>query len=233
VGNFFQESIDKTLEVVKKQFQILKSKNINCEYIYLVGGYAKSVLLQEAIKDYANKHQVKKVIVPEEPGGSVLWGGVCYGFDKNTIRSRYSALTYGINISMEFREGIDPESKRNPDNTKQCKNRFDIFVVAGDVIKVGHKVVKTYVPIKPNQTSMRLSLYTTHKTNPQYIDEEGVRYAGATIEVPMPNTERGLERQVEVTIIFGNIEIKIEAEDLETHQVTYGKLRFDFNYLDT
>lgn len=141
----------------------------------------------------------------------------------------------GINIRKDFREGIDPESKRVncPHRGMRCENRFDIFVKAGDVIKVGQKFVKTYVPGEPNQTSMSLLLYITDKINPEYIDEEGVRYADARIDVPMPNTERGLEREVKVTIIFANVEIKIEAEDLETHKVEYLNLKFDFNYLDT
>lgn len=234
IENLFQESIDKTLKVIKEQFQILKSKNINCEYIYLVGGFAKSMLLQASIQEFADKNQVKKVIIPEEPGGSVLWGGVCYGFNKNTLRSRYSSLTYGIAIRMDFREGIDPESKRFkcPHRGMRCENRFDILVVAGDVIEVGHKVVKTYSPSYPEQENMSLSLYTTHKITPEYIDEDGVSYAGATIPVKMPNTKRGMNREVKVTIVFGNVEIEIEAEDLETHQVTKGKLKFDFDYLD-
>ena len=97
-----------------------------CDYLFLVGGFANSVLLQERIKK-AFAAKVIKIIIPPDPGSAVLTGAVAYGLDPSRIRTRRARLTYGCRIMAPFEEGVDPEPKERWDAVKNgllCRDRF-------------------------------------------------------------------------------------------------------------
>lgn len=80
------------------------------KYIFLVGGFAESQILQEAIKarfSSANRH----VIVPVRPGLAVLRGAVQFGQNQDVFASRVARFSYGIAIACKY-DSTDPVHAR-------------------------------------------------------------------------------------------------------------------------
>ena len=89
------------------------------QYIFLVGGFAESQILQEAIKarfSSANRH----VIVPVRPGLAVLRGAVQFGQNQDVFSTRVARFTYGIGCSEEY----DPKNPVHARGTKTTKTRM-------------------------------------------------------------------------------------------------------------
>jgi hypothetical protein len=161
---------------------------------------------------------------------------VAFGLNPSVIRSRRSRLTYGFGIEMDFNPNIDPVEKRvkRADKNKvNCKDRFQILVCSGEVVRVGHKLPPLlYNPLANNQTNLKLPFYATQKINPRYTDEEGVEKIGM-IEINIPDTTGGVTRQVEVTLYFGETEIQVSAKDMRTGNQHEATLRFSSTYTIT
>ena len=140
----FDPILTGVIDTVRRQFDKLEAahhagnghKEV-CDYLFLVGGFANSVLLQERVKQaFAGK--VIKIVIPPDPGAAVLTGAVAYGLDPSRIRTRRARLTYGCRIMAPFETGVDPEPKKRWDSIKNrylCRDRFKHFVQAGDAVQ--------------------------------------------------------------------------------------------------
>lgn len=67
-----------------------------CDYMYLVGGFATSRYLQKSIKDKFTPQVIQKILIPGEPGKSVMTGAASFARNPDIILPRKSRLTYGI-----------------------------------------------------------------------------------------------------------------------------------------
>ncbi len=67
-----------------------------CDYMYLVGGFATSRFLQSAIRKKYAKVVRRKILIPGEPGKSVMTGAASFASNPEVILPRKSRLTYGI-----------------------------------------------------------------------------------------------------------------------------------------
>ncbi len=227
--SLFTPTLDKLVERVREQFS--KIDRGGCDVIYLVGGFSRSPLLQQRIFDEFSAN-IKRIVIPPEPGAAILEGTVAFGLNPSVIRARRTRLTYGCAAEMEFESNIDPPHKkvfRKDKGKSNCKDRFEIFVQAGQVIRVGDKIKRKFFPLVNSQTNLKLEFFNTPKLNPRYTDEEGVTYLG-TLNVSMPDTKGGVTRLVEVTMFFGQTEIKVSARDLNTGAVYKAELRFSSTY---
>lgn len=193
--------------------QLQKLGNQECDIMFLVGGFSSSPVLRQRIQEkFATK--VKKIVTPPFPGAAIVEGAVFFGLNPE-IQARCSRLTYGCMIYAPFEPEIDPKEKKYQKETGEakCKDRFDIFIRAGDRVAVDKKIPKKYFPIGSSQVVMLLEFYATKKKEVRYTDETGVEKIGE-LKVAMPDVNGGLNRQVEVDIYFGQTEIKVEAKDL-------------------
>ena len=71
------------------------------KYIFLVGGFAESQILQDAIKgrfSSADRH----VIIPVRPGLAVFRGAVQFGQNQDVFSTRVARFSYGFNRSQTF-----------------------------------------------------------------------------------------------------------------------------------
>ncbi len=68
----------------------------DCDYMYLVGGFATSRYLQKSVKDKFASRVTKKILIPGEPGKSVMTGAASFARNPEIILPRKSRLTYGI-----------------------------------------------------------------------------------------------------------------------------------------
>lgn len=77
----------------------------NCEsggisYLFLVGGFAESAILQKNIRDaFSDK---LKVIIPQGVSLAILKGAVLFGIDPAVVSSRRSRLTYGVGVLNRY-----------------------------------------------------------------------------------------------------------------------------------
>ena len=225
----FTPTLDGLVQKVEEQLK--KLGNRGCDIIYLVGGFSTSPLLRQQIEARFGT-QVQKIVMPTYPGAAIVEGAVSFGLNPSVIRSRRSRLTYGCRMSAPFNDELDLKSKRffaEDKNDWYCYDRFDTFVLAGESVAVDEKVQKTFTPINRNQTQMGLKFYATKKTKVRYTDESEVEQLGE-LTVEIPDTSKGLDRPVEVTMYFGKTEIKVEAKDLTSGKQYNTTLRFSSTY---
>lgn len=223
----FKPVVDGIVHLVYEQFKGLDRQQ--CDYIFLVGGFAASPLLENRLRtEFGSK--VKNILIPPMPGSAVVEGAVYFGLQQDSFL-RKLRRTYGCATRMTFREGIDDINKREKIFDKarreyKCEDRFDIFVRKGESVDTNQSVTRTYVPVFPDQVAMDLRFYTTDNVLPNYVDEAGVSQIG-NIRVSMPDTTGGINRAVDVTMYFGGTEINVEAKDQTSGKVYTAQLKYD------
>jgi len=215
--------------ILKIEEQLNKLGRRSCDIMFLVGGYAESPILQQRIKEKFET-QARRVITPAFPSFAVLSGAVSFGLEPRVIRSRCSRFTYGCGMETAFVPKIDPETKKiwHPERkVDYCKDRFQVFVTAGDSIGIDEKVTHIFSARESNQTKAWFSIYTTQNKEVRYTDEDGVKKIGE-VEVEMPDTTGGINRQIKITMYFGRTEIEVEIRDETSGNES--RVKIDFSY---
>ena len=133
--------------IVEHLKNLLKSRALErVEFFFLVGGFADSVLLQDAIKKQFSSQFT--ILVPNNAGIAVVQGAVMFGQRPGIIASRQMSTTYGIEIYRLFDASIHPiDKKRELEGITYCKDFLDVLVKEGEVVQVEEKRHFTYAPI--------------------------------------------------------------------------------------
>ena len=241
MNSIFTPTLNGLVKKVEEQFQKLDSRGRRCDYIFLVGGFSNSPLLQQRIKEKFEM-KVKKIIIPQRATGSgaaIVEGAVSYGLNVKDAKSdglnspisrRFSRLTYGCLVHQRFQESEDRKDKKywsQAHNAWYCKDHFDIFIKAGDAVDIDKSVTRTYYPMEQNQTAVDLAFYATENKQVRYTDEQGVKFIGKIV-VEMPDTTDGLKREVDISVYFGGPEIQVEAEDKKSGNKYNTTLSFSY-----
>jgi len=87
IKKLFQSTIDNILTNIDSALKFSQSEEVSM--IMLVGGFAKSKLLQNAIQ---TKFKGQRIIVPEDADLAVLKGAVLYGHNPETIDPRVTRI---------------------------------------------------------------------------------------------------------------------------------------------
>ncbi len=121
--DIFGSVVNNILVQVENIFKRIGDK---CDYLYLVGGFATSRFLQQQIKDKFASNVRKKILIPGEPGKSIMMGAASFARNPDIIRARRARLTYGVAISYtsselyllisEFLKDLPPELKEAIEN---------------------------------------------------------------------------------------------------------------------
>ncbi|XP_062619948.1 heat shock 70 kDa protein 12A-like [Saccostrea cucullata] len=221
--DLFRTTCDRVVDHVKKLLQSPKAKGV--DFILMVGGFSESPVLQDAVKSaFCSKY---RVIVPQEAGLTVLRGAVLFGKDPSTIDCRIAQRTYGIATTRKFDPKIHKESKKFQVNEEDtCKDLFSRHVKKDDelILNVA-QAEKTYTPLKADQKSMLISLYKSENDNPMYIDDPGCTFLGS-YDVDMHDTTGGLDREVKVSLLFGDTEIEVQSLVVRTGDKTSRQFEF-------
>ncbi|XP_061185738.1 heat shock 70 kDa protein 12A-like [Saccostrea echinata] len=218
----FDESCDHIVRHIQSLFRIRQIRDVKT--ILLVGGYADSPMLQEAIK--ANFSHVK-LIIPPEPALTVLKGAVIFGHEPDAISSRVCKYTYGVRTYCDFIANKHPfEKKILVNGIEKCKDVFSIHVRVGETLRVGEPTAsQRYHPLLPDQTKVRFVIYTSPSSNPEFTSDEGCRRLGS-LSIDMPDILKGVDRAVNVQMIFSGTEIEVYATDKDTKKTV--KTTVDF-----
>lgn len=97
----FGPVVNNILLQVEKAFDSIGNK---CDYLYLVGGFATSRFLQQSIKEKFNTHIKHKMLIPGEPGKSIMMGAASFARNPEIILARRARLSYGVAISTTTNE---------------------------------------------------------------------------------------------------------------------------------
>ncbi|KAL3881736.1 hypothetical protein ACJMK2_028132 [Sinanodonta woodiana] len=210
--DLFQKPVNKIVSHLQEVLQ--EPELYGLKYIIMVGGFSESAILQSAIR--TNFSEID-VLVVENPGSAVLEGAVGVGHNPKVIESRRSAYTYGIETMKHFKEGFhNPTKAEIIDGERLCGDIFCKFVKINEVVKINQTTVtKSFNPTYLGQTSMLLSVYRSTSENPRYVTEPRCEKIG-DIVVKMPDTTGEKDRKIEVSISFGETELRVEATDKTT-----------------
>lgn len=212
-------------EIIKHINDLLKKPELEgVKFMFLVGGFAESPLLQNEIR-MAFSTQLH-VIIPQDVGLTILKGAVMFGLDPTVVRVRRSALTYGVGVLNKFIPGKHPPNKRKEkEGVEWCTDIFDTFVTVDQSIALGEKVTRSYTPAKSYQTSTIIGLFCSDKEHNMFTTDPGVRRCGE-LYLEMPDITGGKSRELQATMMFGDTEIKVHAVDLTSRKTAIAKIDF-------
>lgn len=212
--NLFQPTLNHIKQAIYHVLIIVKE----IEYIFLVGGLSDSPVLQCDIRQHFGQI-VKKVIVPQEANLTVIKGAVSFGIDPSVITVRRSKLTYGASVLHRFIRGKHPESKLVVrEGVEWCKDVFDVFVGADQVIRSGDVVIRQYIPATPSQKRITVDIYCTERHDPQFISDSDVKKC-ANICLDLSAEDARIlsgstgRRRIQTQFLFSDTEIKVTALD--------------------
>lgn len=213
VNSLFKDAHQQINDHVESLLQRTKLKDT--KYIFLVGGFAESVRLQRSIKDQFGDRVT--VLIPEEASLAVVRGAVAFGHDPSTICQRICRYTYGVGSYLPFEEGSHREDlKVVSEDMVLCKNIFQVWAEAGEVIGINEVWRETYTPIITNQRGIMFEFFKSLKRNVKYVDEENVEKCGCLV-VEMPDLTGDKSRAVDLEVTFGGTEIKVVGYDHTSH----------------
>lgn len=201
---------------IKKHLSDLlrKSQLSKVQTMLLVGGFAESIFLQEEIK---KKFSVRcKVLVPRHASIAVAQGAVIYGNKPTTITERVISTTYGVECCTDFIPGVHPEEKKSFINgSEECMDVFSCLVRENKIIKVGQRIKNIYHPPTSDTTSVFINFHVTTNPDTKYTTDPGVNQIGS-IRIETPDTSKGTDRDIEVSMYFGGTEITATAWDVSS-----------------
>jgi hypothetical protein len=219
------EAMDKLFEptlarVCEAIADVLNNSDVTgIKYIFLVGGFAESLMLQQAARTQFG-HAVK-ILIPQDCSLTILKGAVCFGLDPGVVTTRKSRMSYGVSVLHKFVRGKHPESHlAHKDGVEWCTDVFDPLVLTNQSVALGDTVVRRYAPAGPTQTRSVFNLYSCERADVKFVDEKGVRKCGTLcLEFPAPGEVGGeiqRRREVQARMTFGDTEIKVMALDVAT-----------------
>ncbi|KAH3716326.1 heat shock 70 kDa protein 12A-like [Dreissena polymorpha] len=180
--------------------------------ILLVGGFAESDIIQNAMKDkFSHRYNV---IIPEEAGLAILKGAVIYGQNPCVVVTRRLAFSYGISIDVPFDDTTHPVERRFIRNGKEmCENVFDVFVKKGDVVTPGVITVQRELKVPHiGATDIRVDVYKSGEDCiPTFITQcKKVGELFFALQAPS-TTEQVL---IKVQMSFGGTRVLVGAQEV-------------------
>ena len=166
------------------------------------------------------------MIVPSDASIAVMQGAVMFGKKPNKIAERVLTKTYGADCCRDFIKGVHPEKNKFLVNGKEmCSDVFNCFVKENEIVKLGQRIKRMYRPLLPHERQITYSFYAAEDPNALLITESGVKRIGR-VAVQSPDTWKGMDRQLEVSMYFGGTEITATARDISSGNTAQTTLDF-------
>ncbi|XP_017695306.1 PREDICTED: heat shock 70 kDa protein 12B-like, partial [Lepidothrix coronata] len=218
MNELFQPTITHIIQHIDS---LLKKPEVEgVKFLFLVGGFAESPVLQRAVQAAFGARC--RLIVPQDVGLTILKGAVLFGLDPGVVRVRRSPLTYGVGVLNKFVEGKHPREKLLvKEGRNWCTDVFEKFVSVDQSVALGEVVQRSYCPARPGQRRTLINIYCSARDDVRYITDPGVRHCG-TISLQLDGDggdggdggdagpARG-RREIRASMQFGDTEIKVTA----------------------
>ncbi|KAM9343704.1 heat shock 70 kDa protein 12A-like [Pholidichthys leucotaenia] len=218
--SFFDDSLN---GITKCLTEILQ-KDLQIQYILIVGGFAESKILRQHVYDqYGSMY---RILCPVRPQEAILRGALMYGFTPELVVSRKSAYTYGLAVSGRFDASIHKQEKKFRAGVDElCSNIFMKLVEEGEDVGCHETRNHIFYPAESYVTSANFTFYRSESKNPVHVDDFGVQKV-ASFRIALPDTTAGTKRKVKLEIKFGWTEITATATDQATG--SKGSTKIDF-----
>ncbi|XP_062605306.1 heat shock 70 kDa protein 12A-like [Saccostrea cucullata] len=214
-GSFFTPSLVSICNHISKIFENPDVRDV--KIILLVGGYAESEILTSELE---KKFPDQKLVIPKEPGLSVLKGAVIFGHEPELIQERKAKYTYGIECSTVFCEGKHREDyKKEVDGVVYCARVFDRHVKIGSSLTVGkYQSTRTYSK-QANALAQNMYVYASSQENPKYVTDDGCFLLGST-KLEFEGGKTMGASVIEAQMSFSGTEIEVTLTCKTTGRVT-------------
>lgn len=183
--------------------------------ILMVGGLSESKIVYASLKASFSKLDI---VVPVEPALTVLKGAVMFGYNPAVITERMLNYTYGVSVQKLFEDGVDPTDRLIVDakGKMRCKGSFQKIAECDQVVK-GNQLIESSKTNTPSSTTgVGFPLYASTIKTPRYITDKDCFHVG-TLNVPFKfDVPENCEKKFKICGYFGEPEIKIVAEDVDT-----------------
>lgn len=210
--------------IVKHIDRIVTQSDLNIQYLFIVGGFAESAVLQQAIHDRFGS--LLKVVIPFDMSDSILKGAVLFGLNPQVVSIRRSNLTYGVACLHKYNDSIHPIEKRVvKDGTEWCTEIFDKFVSSGQPLPQGYTVIRSYKLAQSTLQSTVITIFACRTDNIKYVTDPGVKKIGE-LRLNLPNIQDDNKREVQMTMTFGDTEMSVTGVDSKTGQKAFAQIDF-------
>uniref|UniRef100_UPI00398EFE9C heat shock 70 kDa protein 12A-like n=1 Tax=Pristiophorus japonicus TaxID=55135 RepID=UPI00398EFE9C len=226
IAELFQPTVKQV--VLHIENLINKPDVAGVKFLFLVGGFAESPILQQAVQQAFGK--ICRVIIPQDVGLTILKGAVLFGLDPTIVRVRRSPLTYGVGVLNRFVEGKHPAEKLLvKEGVQWCTDIFDKFVSVDQSVALGEMVHRSYTPARHGQRKIIINVYCAGSDDVLYISDPEVRKCG-TVSLDLTDTgglgPKKRRREIRTTIQFGDTEIRVTALDVLTSKSVRASIDF-------
>eukprot|EP00947_MAST-08B_sp_MAST-8B-sp1_P001498 g1498.t1 len=227
VQSFYKPVVDKIAAHAKELMR--KPELVGTSYIVMVGGFSKSDILFEAVKEACAGEGVAVVKHPQADA-AIVEGGVRFANNPTTIRDRVAKLTYGVNCVLKYDKDMDEgheDDKFWRDDKKEFHvyNRFSKFVSCGDKLELDQEVTKNYSPVQEDAQNVTFDIYTSRHPKPRWVTDAGCsKLSSVSIAVTGSGDRR--KQNLKVTFAFGDTEIKVKVEN-ESGRTSLASLDFE------
>ncbi|KAL3878917.1 hypothetical protein ACJMK2_031243 [Sinanodonta woodiana] len=180
----------------------------------LVGGYAESPMLRNAIRESCSSW---KVLVPDGASLTVLKGAVLYGHDQSDIVFRVARYTYGVHVVKAFIEGVHPKEELvvNDLGERLCRNVFDTFLTEGTLVRYDQILYKCTGcrPLLSKYDYVNIPIYASTKKDTKFITNECCFLLGKLKVTGLDTSIACSQRKVDVIITHKGTDLHVYATD--------------------
>lgn len=206
-------------DITEHVHSLLLGKDTNgVSVIILVGGYASSVLVQDAFKKMIG--QSYNLIIPQNPEIVVLTGAVIFGHSIKQITERVAKCNYGIGIRASKVSG-DQNLLRANDTRKKI---FHLLIKKGKKMEIGKYVESCRIRCDENNPLPQVELYRTEDNSPEHeINANNFTQFGA-IKFDIPNLRKSTT--FSVSLWYDETEFRLIAKDENTGHTFEGIIKY-------
>ena len=184
----------------------------NVSSLFMVGGFAESVFLQDAIKRAFGSRC--KILIPNYASIAVVQGATMFGQRPSTVSSRIMATTYGFRNYETFNPKVHYLAKKEViEGEVLCKDCLRVVVKENEAVKVGEKRCFLVNPTCSENDRIPVSFFTSTDPKVMYTTDPAVGPCIGEMIVSSPDTSKGKGREIEISVYFGETEIKATAVD--------------------
>ncbi|RGB33590.1 hypothetical protein C1646_743233 [Rhizophagus diaphanus] len=222
--SMFDPVVGKIIRLIRGQLNSSKDK---CSAIFLVGGFSESKYLQMRVKEEFGK-LVPPIIVPKQPIAAIVRGACDYGLEMSTIVDRTLKYSYGFETHRNWVDGDPIDRKKSIKGNDKTKIAiFYRLATRGTKIGVDEEFHVIRRPLEPDQTSVSFPIYITTESSARFCDEPGMKLLG-TLTIDLPDAHLGKGRRVELSLIFGKLELVAKAKNLQNGRIYETSFELDF-----